>query len=305
MKIAIIYTPTEKTPNKEYISEEMLERLSNLLKNKYEPFLIEYHPYQFERRLKALQPHLIFNLAYGFSDLELELNEKQSDIVNKLERFSFNYIGSSYKVQKICEDKKTCYQLLQELGIEIPQQLDNKKDILSCENVIVKERYGACHRNVQVLNYKEFCSSTIDPARYITEEYISGKEYTVGVIEIENQPFVLVPGEVVFTNTVPFKVIGLNKTKVELIPAPATVSSLTDIAKSIYQGLGLRHYCRIDFRKSDDGYKCIDVNCLPNLDLDKSFFPILAGYSNIAYDQLIEILVQAASTEQKHSSLLR
>lgn len=116
-----------------------------------------------------------------------------------------------------------------------------------------------------------------DEEEILMEQYIRGREVTVGVIDgFRNTPvYALPPIEIVPTKSRFFdyaeKYDGHAQ---EICPArfgPNTNRVLEDLAVAIHKRLGLRHYSRTDFILTPHGVYLLEVNTLPFIATNSPF----------------------------------
>lgn len=134
----------------------------------------------------------------------------------------------------------------------------------------------------------------------MVEEYIKGKEATVGVVEhFRGEPlYALMPVEIVHDSERPFfdyeaKYGGGSK---EICPGNFTAEeneALQDLARAVHRVLGLRHYSRIDFMVSPRrGVYFLEANTLPGM-TEESLLPkaVAAGGTSMAdfFDHLVAL----------------
>jgi len=139
----------------------------------------------------------------------------------------------------------------------------------------------------------------------LQEQYIDGREFTVGVLGNGPDIRVFEPMEVVFSRLKGrFKVYSYEVKRnyrdfisyacpPDLPPGP--IAELKHSAKTIYQVLGCRDCARFDFRLSKDGQLFfIEANPLPGFAPGYSDFPMLAAFQGITYNDLILAVLGSA-----------
>jgi D-alanine-D-alanine ligase len=106
----------------------------------------------------------------------------------------------------------------------------------------------------------------------LVEEFISGAEATVGVIEqFRNEKlYALMPAQIILPAGSPFydfeaKYAGSGEVRVPARFARETKEELQRAAQAVHAALGLSHYSRSDFVVSPRGIYFLEVNALPDL----------------------------------------
>jgi D-alanine-D-alanine ligase len=139
----------------------------------------------------------------------------------------------------------------------------------------------------------------------LIEEYIGGREFTVGIVGNGDETKVFAPMEIVYLDRKnPFNIYSYNvkQNYKELIkyecPAkisPETEREIMDTARKIFDALSCKDFSRIDFRLSPDGLLYfIEINPLPGLAPGYSDFPMLAEFSGVPYAKLVRSIMNSA-----------
>jgi D-alanine-D-alanine ligase len=131
------------------------------------------------------------------------------------------------------------------------------------------------------------------PEPYIIEQYLSGRELTVGVIEqADGSMTILPPSEIEITENATFDYAGkyLGKGSREITPAvltPAQTEAVQDLARRAHQALGCRGYSRTDIILTSNGPYFLETNTLPGL-TTASFIPQQLAAAGIAFGDFLE-----------------
>ena len=149
----------------------------------------------------------------------------------------------------------------------------------------------------------------------LVEEFIGGKELTVGILE-NGKPTILPILEIDFSNcqksgeyfyTWRMKEYQGNE-ELGLVPrfyCPArldeeTEARVKEIALRTHQAVGCRDISRTDIRLSEDNIPYVlEINPLPGLDPKESNFPLMAYAAGMKYEELIEAIVMNASERRR------
>ena len=139
----------------------------------------------------------------------------------------------------------------------------------------------------------------------LIEEYIRGREFTVGIIGNGNDTIIFTPMEIKYKkneekyNIYSYSVKKNYKEYVEYICPPQVENKIekkmVKVAKKIYESLSCRDFSKIDFRASMDGEVFfLEINPLPGLAPNYSDFPMIGEFNGINYDQLIKMILNSA-----------
>jgi len=137
----------------------------------------------------------------------------------------------------------------------------------------------------------------------LVEEYIAGREFTVGIIGDGRRARVFTPMEIIFRDNsagiYSYEVKRNFKDYVDY-KCPPDISAdkqaeLMDTAGKIYDILECRDFARMDFRMdAQDNIYFIEINTLPGLAPGYSDYPMLAEYNGIGYNDLVQRILANA-----------
>jgi D-alanine-D-alanine ligase len=135
--------------------------------------------------------------------------------------------------------------------------------------------------------------------RVIVERYIAGKELTCAVIGAEALGVIEIVPTVRFYDYEAKYAPGGSK---HLLPAPISpfvYQEVRRLALAAHRALGCRGVSRADFRYDDrveatGGLVCLEVNTQPGM-TETSLVPELAAHAGIAFDELVQWMVEDAS----------
>jgi len=331
MRVALTYNLKKKDPLKpadyfsEYDSEETINSVITALKNKghsVEAIDVEY-PALFSY-FKKNRVDMVFNIAEGRHG-----RFRESEVPAVLDYLNIPYTGSETFSLALALNKALTKKILKAENIPTPNfQLFVKGDEkLSADlsfPLIVKPNCEGSAKGINktnVVNSKEDLfkkvRECIDIYRQeaLVEEFIEGKELTVGILE-NGKTRVLPILEIDFSNC---KKSGeyfyswkmkefQGNTELGLVPefyCPARLDKdieekVKDVALRTHRAVGCLDISRTDIRldKSNIPY-VLEINPLPGLDPKESNFPIMAYAAGMAYDDLIEAILMSASERKR------
>lgn len=141
----------------------------------------------------------------------------------------------------------------------------------------------------------------------LVEEYIEGREFTVGVLGNGKNTVVFSPMEIVYQKPTQdaFHVysytVKQHYQEYVSYQCPALLNAkqekeMTDTTKKIYQALNCHDFARVDFRMTQDGaIYFIEINPLPGLAPGYSDYPMLAEMCGVSYQALVRGILTAAA----------
>ncbi len=142
--------------------------------------------------------------------------------------------------------------------------------------------------------------------RALVEEYISGREATVSVMDNfrGEKTYALMPVEIIPPRGSPFfdyeaKYNGASLERVPGLFSEVEKKSLVDVARQVHEGLSLSHYSRSDFIVSKRGIYFLEVNTLPGLTKESLLPKALNAVGAKLSDFLDHIISLARRTESE------
>jgi D-alanine-D-alanine ligase len=229
------------------------------------------------------------------------------------------YTGSDETTLCIALDKALCKKLLSAYRIQTPRYR-----VFSAEKNI---RLGNLHSPVIVKPNAEGSSKGIPDAcvasdeaelkelvrrelrlyggPVLVEEYIRGREFTVGLLGNGDTLRVFPPMEIIFRGNTngDYQIysFGVKQNYKDFIdyecPAklePGMEKKIVRTARRIYEALGCRDFARVDFRLTEDGkLYFIEINPLPGLAPGYSDYPMLAEFAGVSHRDLVLSVLRA------------
>ena len=143
---------------------------------------------------------------------------------------------------------------------------------------------------------------------WFAEQFIAGREFNISVLERDGQPQILPMAEMIFADFPPDKpkIVGYAaKWDPDAAEFHATYREFPVLSRELHgtmqqailqcwEGFGLSGYARVDFRVDDAGKPWVlEVNANPCIAADAGFV-VAAQRAGIAFEQVVEHIVQAA-----------
>ncbi len=272
------------------------------------------------KKLRALNCDIVFNIAEGVSG-----RNREAEVPAILEAFGTPYVGSDALTLSVSLDKIISKKIFAYHDIPTPPYFEcaNKKDIIVPKGfsfpLIVKPRYEGSAKGIEpdskVNDFKAFRKKVkriIEDYRQpaLVEEFISGWEFTVGIIGNEVLPVVQrhVESRTNLSSHI-FEKTGVDKDKLrykEFLEIEAELESqIKDYALTAFRGLDCRDFTRLDFRVSERlssrkklKIYLLEINPLPSLEKD-DYFAMVAELSGISYDEMVNRILDAAVKRYK------
>lgn len=220
-----------------------------------------------------------------------------------LEMADIPHTGTTYLGCALAFNKDVSKRIMRSSGIKTPEWREIRDADAKVSNLdipfgfprIVKPAKGGSTLGVSLVEdeseFEEVVRGTLDYGEVVLiEEFIEGREFTVGVIGDEALPVIeIVTSGKVFDYESKYQP-GEAK---EICPAPIPddlAENLQKLALSTHESLkvGKDAYSRVDFRVSEDGSPfCLEANVLPGM-TPNSLLPLAASTAGIAFPELCE-----------------
>ena len=326
MKIALTYNLKKKDETKpaDYFSECDSQETVNAIIGalKYKGHEVEAIDVEYPRLFSYFRKNrvdIVFNIAEGKAG-----RFRESEVPAILDYLNIPYTGSNTFSLAIALNKALTKKILKAESIPTPrfQVFAKGSEELQADlkfPLIVKPNCEGSAKGINISNVvntkdslfkkiKEILSSYRQQA--LVEEFIEGKELTVGILE--NGKTTILPileidfstckdsGEYFYSWRM--KEYQGNR-DLGLVPAfhcPArldkhTEAKVKEIALKTHHAVGCFDISRTDIRLSQDNVPYVlEINPLPGLDPRESNFPIMAYAAGLKYEDLIEAILMSA-----------
>ncbi len=234
-----------------------------------------------------------------------------------LELLGKRYTGSDSRASALCIDKHFTKIILNNAGVDVPKGMIVAKGSHPQERhaawelakaelgipMVIKPNDQGSTVGLTILkedSEDEFMKAielALDySSKALIEEFIEGRELTVGILANEALPIVEITTKGGFYDYHHKYTQGMS-----FHICPATLpSDITDgiqaDALRAFQACRCRGYARVDFRLRPDGkYFCLEINTLPGM-TELSLLPDAAKAAGISFDELCERILNASES---------
>lgn len=262
---------------------------------------------------------LVLSMAEGLSGRN---REAQAPAI--LELFDQPYVFSDALTMAVALDKDVAKRLIRDAGIPTApfMLIQSKEDDLRSWSrfpAFVKPSAEGtskgCDVGSKVDNLDDLASVTEELLGHfrqpvLVEEYLPGREFTVGILGNGRDAKVIGVAEVTMNKQADQGVFTLrNKEQQDTLCSFARVedddaSEMASLALAAYHSLGCRDLARIDFRLDKDGNPFfLEANPIVGLHPTNSDLPVLAELHGMPYDSLMANIINAAASRYDLSSV--
>jgi len=249
------------------------------------------------------------NISLAFIALHGEFGE-DGQIQEILEELGMAYTGSGPGASALAMNKAYSKRIFKAKGIPTPgfAVLSKEEDIPRYLNypLVVKPHSSGSSIGVSIVSAQDNLKGALDLAfsysnQAILEDYIEGRELTVGILEDSPLAVVeIVPKRGYFDFDAKYS-HGVSDFIVPASLGNQVEGEVKSIGLAAHRVLGCRHFSRIDVRLTKDNSPFVlEVNSIPGLTL-KSLLPLSAKACGIDFNQLIFKMVELALYEKKET----
>ena len=269
---------------------------------------------RFPQKLEEESPDIVFNIAEGRTG-----RSREALIPAILEYYGIPFTGSDATALCVAMDKAIAKRIVSGCGLATPAFMVIEHGAREPPSglpfpVLVKPNAEGSSKGVHddcVAEDAKHLRSIIDrmmidcKGDLLAEQYIDGREFTVGILGNGKGIRVFEPMEIIYRKlSGQYKVysyeVKQNYKEYVSYKCPPDlpgemIEKIKRDAETIYKALGCLDLARIDFRLSDYGQLFfIELNPLPGLAPGYSDYPMLASFNGIEYDNLIRMIIDCA-----------
>ena len=240
-------------------------------------------------------------------------NGENGKIQAAFDLFGIRYTGTGYLGSALAMNKGMAKQLFLENGIPTPRgtSLKRGEDAAKIETCgihfpcVVKPCSGGSSIGVSIVHDKAEYEQALKEAfrwenELVIEEYVKGREFSVGVIDFQALPIIeIAPVEGFYDYKNKYKA----GSTVETCPAELSeqiTKEMQGYAEKVAEVLGLNTYSRTDFLlDAEDHIFCLEANTLPGM-TPTSLLPQEAKVTGVDFNQLCEKLIESSMCKYKN-----
>ncbi len=252
--------------------------------------------------IRRLKPDVVFNALHGGKG-------ENGIIQSMLDSAELKYTGSGRLASMIAMDKDLTKTLLRTAKLPTPRSHTLERPEASRKRIkkleypqVVKPNDQGSTIGLGIVNNYEELETAIDQAfkyssKVIIEEYIPGREITVGVVKSRILPVIeIAPKHGIYDYECKYS-DGMSEYIVPADLSDEVTRNLQNIAFKAHLLLGCKGYSRVDFRLTPNGEPHIlEVNTLPGM-TGTSLLPKAAKSVGINFNSLVEMIIEDAISD--------
>lgn len=233
-------------------------------------------------------------------------NGENGKIQAAFDLMGIKYTCTDHVSSAICMDKAITKDIFRAYNIPTPASVHFTKENAQLDPVtlpcVVKACCGGSSIGVSVVFTKEEYTAALEDAfsydaQVVVEQYIKGREFSVGVIAGKALPIIEIAPVTGFYD---YKNKYQAGSAVETCPADLSEEitvKMQKCAEDVFEALRLKKYARMDFMLDEkDEFYCLEANTVPGM-TNTSLLPQEAAAVGISFEDLCQKLVEMALEE--------
>ena len=238
------------------------------------------------------QADIVFNALHG------TLGE-DGTIQKWLEENNIKFTGSDSIASSICMKKIKCKEILKKNEILTPKWVEFEEGLeitdVSFPCIVKPNAQGSTFGLSYVEKAKDLMPAVKNSQKFdkstLIEEYISGKEITVGIIQESPMPIVeILPKNKIYDYKCKYTA-GMSKYNCPANIKKSLSEKIMSDSVKIFKLLGCKGYGRIDFiLDKNENYYFLEINTLPGM-TSTSLLPIAAKAQGLSFDELVKKII--------------
>ena len=320
LHVGLLYTEKKQDDKSQKFDPHGAKQMTNTVKAIEEAILkkgnrVTLIPASFDllQRIEAIDDlDVIYNACTGITD-----KIQQANVVGMLELQDVPFVGSSLSTQIMGLHKAASKRLFKSANIPTARfqvfftGTEQINENLNFPLIVKPEREGSSlgidHDSVVYddVNLYKKVKEVIRKFKQtaLVEEFLNGREFTVGILGNDDELEVLPIIEILYDdndNSNGFMTVDLKADDQlgQQLPADLdkkTLNLIKNNARKAYTVLNCHEFARIDVRMDKDGYPYfIELNTLPGMEKGYSDYPKMAEAQGYKYEDLIEKLITLA-----------
>ncbi len=237
-------------------------------------------------------------------------NGEDGKIQAMFDLLDIRYTGTDYLSSALAMDKAISKELFHKYKIPTQKGITickNERQLIDTWNIfpcIVKVNCGGSSVGVYRADDRDQLDTALEKAyvfedRVIIEQYIDGREFSIGVIDGKALPVIEIAPKAGFYD---YKNKYQAGATVETCPAELDANvtrAMQSCAETVYRALRLKTYARMDFRMDDEyQFYCLEANTLPGM-TPTSLLPQEAAVVGMNFEDLCQRIIDSSVEKYK------
>ena len=235
---------------------------------------------------------IVFNALHG------TLGE-DGTIQKWLEENNIKFTGSDSIASSLCMNKMECKKILKKNKFLTPKWVEFREGLeitdISFPCIVKPNAQGSTFGLSYVEKTKDLMHAIMNSQKFdksiLIEEYIAGKEITVGIIQESPMPIVeILPKNKIYDYKCKYTA-GMSEYNCPAHIKKSLSEKIMSDSVKIFKLLGCKGYGRIDFIiDKNENYYFLEINTLPGM-TSTSLLPLAAKAQGISFSELVKKIV--------------
>ena len=216
-----------------------------------------------------------------------------------LEENNIKFTGSDSIASSLCMNKIECKKILKKNKFLTPKWVEFKEGLeitdISFPCIVKPNAQGSTFGLSYVEKTKDLMHAIMNSQKFdksiLIEEYIAGKEITVGIIQESPMPIVeILPKNKIYDYKCKYTA-GMSEYNCPAHIKKSLSEKIMSDSVKIFKLLGCKGYGRIDFIiDKNENYYFLEINTLPGM-TSTSLLPLAAKAQGISFSELVKKIV--------------
>jgi len=225
-----------------------------------------------------------------------------------LETLKIPYTGSGVLASAVCMNKSLSKIIFRHYGIKTPEWEEIKKaeDITIKLPLVIKPVEGGSTIATAIVKTEEQLKPAVENAlkhigagrnssvKIMAEEYIPGREFTVGILGGKALPVLEIVSKTEFYDYEAKYMNGMSEHFPPEDIDEKIIGQMQSTAEKAFKAAGCRDMGRVDFRFDGKTFYVLEINTIPGM-TGTSLLPEAAQLAGIGFNELVKRILKSAS----------
>ncbi len=272
------------------------KNIADALRKSYSDVTLVDADYDLASKVAAVKPDVCVIALHGTFG-------EDGSVQGMLETMGIPYTGSGVAASAVTFDKCLAKRVFKDAGIPTPRYVmvkkgDKKAPFVPC--VVKPARQGSSVGVSIVENPSGYALAVEEAFKYdskvIAEEFISGRELTVPVMDGRAFPPIWIRPKRGFYDYKNKYTAGMTDYLLDTGLSKGRLATLSRLAEKAYGACGCRSMARVDFIGTERVFYAIEVNTVPGMTAT-SLVPKSAGRLGYSFEEIVRLIAESASLD--------
>lgn len=226
-----------------------------------------------------------------------------------LDEYKIPYTGSGARASQLGMDKAKSAEKFKKAGLKTPESKlvhigpEFNFKLEARYPVVVKPNDRGSSRGISLVeSFRDLLPALKKASEYshnvLIQQYIKGREFTCGILEIDGKPKPFLPTEIIPRSSKFFDYDAkyTSGASQEITPPRlpnSQIRKIQQIALKAHKAIGCRGFSRTDVILAGNKFYILEINTLPGM-TETSLLPKAAKAGGISFPQLLDLIIASA-----------